>query len=217
VIQNNSKRHDKKLWSERGEGEPIQLSVLEEDRAEATYVAEEILKFAQTSVEGRTQQVRPWKDFAILYRSNPQSRLFEEALRMRKIPYKLVGALSFLDRKEVKDFYSYLRLILNPKDDASARRIINWPARGIGRTALEALNEIATREGISILEAYNKADLALPKAAKGLHAFRNLIQSLRHDLDQTPADPSAMASFAKRAIEKIGIKEALLAEAEDGN
>ena len=141
VIAKNKHRHPKRLWSDKGQGEPIQLVIAEEDRAEAKLVAEEILKLAQENIGGHVRQVRPWKDFAILYRSNPQSRLFEEALRLHMIPYRIVGSLSFLDRKEIKDLLSYWRLIINPKDDAAARRVANWPARGFGKIVVGVVGE----------------------------------------------------------------------------
>jgi superfamily I DNA/RNA helicase len=142
VISNNSKRHAKRLWSDRGQGTPL----LEDDRGEAEYVAREI--FTQSH-----EHNRPWKEFAILYRSNAQSRIFEEALRRHQIPYKIVGGMSFLDRKEVKDVLSYWRLIVNPKDDASLRRILNWPARGIGKASAEALFTYAFEKHLPILES----------------------------------------------------------------
>jgi len=147
VISKNLKRHPKKLWSDKGAGEPIVQMIVEEDRAEAEAVAEEILRRKEDPKLGLK-----WKDFAILYRSNPQSRLFEEALRMRKIPYKIVGTLSYLDRREVKDTLSYWRLIQNTKDDPSFRRICNWPARGLGKTTLEALNTHALANELSLYE-----------------------------------------------------------------
>ena len=215
VISRNTQRHPKKLWSDRGEGEPIHHVIVEEDRSEAEFVAEEILKRAQTSVEGKPVQTRPWKDFAILYRSNPQSRLFEEALRLRKIPYKLVGALSFLDRKEVKDLFSYLKIIANPKDDGAVRRILNWPPRSIGRAAIEGISSRATADGTSFFEALTHANEAAPRAAGAIHSFVAMINQQRTDLHQLPADPAALAGWGRRILEKIGASAALQAESDD--
>ena len=111
VISNNSKRHPKQLWSDRGEGEPITEVVLEEDREEAEWVSDEILRRtegenfvpASVALQGGNQQ---WKKFAVLYRSNPQSRIFEEAFRRKKIPYKIVGGMSFLIGKKLKTFFA---------------------------------------------------------------------------------------------------------------
>ncbi len=215
VISQNRHRHPKQLWSTRGEGEPIQMVVLEEDRAEAEFVAEEILKHARTNVEGQTTQLRPWKDFAVLYRSNPQSRVFEEALRMRKIPYKLVGALSFLDRKEVKDLFSYFRVVANLKDDASLRRILNWPARGLGRTVLEAVSAHGQAHHVPVFEALEPIAAVTPRAAPALRQFMTLIHELRADLEKTPAEAAALSSWGKRVLERIGAREALVVEHSD--
>jgi len=217
VIARNKVRHPKKLWSDRGTGHPIQQLILEEDRAEAKAVADEILKLAQETVAGHTRQIRKWKDFAVLYRSNPQSRLFEEALRLHHIPYKLVGALSFLDRKEIKDALSYLRLIVNPKDDASLRRVINWPPRGIGKSPLETLAAQAVQSSTSLFEALDEAARVAPaKAAGALLLFRNLILELRKSLENTHLDAAAVAHWARSSLEKIGVKKALEEEWEDG-
>lgn len=222
VITKNLKRHPKKLWSDKGAGEPIIQIIVEEDRAEAEAVAEEILRRKEDP-----KVPRAWKDFAILYRSNPQSRLFEEALRMRKIPYKIVGTLSYLDRREVKDTLSYWRLIQNTKDDPSFRRICNWPARGIGKTTIEALNTYALANELSMFQTAllacqegNAGDASpVPgltvKATDALRKFTTLIESMGADLRSIPIDPVAFADWGKRSLTRIGVKEALYAEEED--
>jgi superfamily I DNA/RNA helicase len=210
VIARNRHRHPKSLWSERGQGESIEQIVAEDDRGEAEIVAEEIMKRA-----GEGQARRPWRDFAILYRSNAQSRVFEEALRLQRIPYKLVGGMSFLDRKEIKDVLSYWRLILNPRDDASARRVVNWPARGIGRGALEALNAEAAAKGVPFYEALAEAARVAPRAAEGAARFRALVDELRRELEATPPAPVALAAWARRSLERIGAKAAIEADSPD--
>ena len=216
VIANNKVRHAKKLWSDKGTGQPIQQLIAEEDRAEAEMVARQIMQLAQEEIAGHTRQMRPWKDFAILYRSNPQSRLFEEALRLQHIPYKLVGALSFLDRKEIKDTLSYLRLIVNPKDDASLRRIINWPARGIGKTAIETLGAHAVQAGVPLFQALGEVvRLGPQKSAGAVLAFRDMIEGLRNSLQSTPLEPAAISNWTKGALERIGVRKALEEEWED--
>lgn len=218
VISKNLKRHPKKLWSDKGAGEPIVQMIVEEDRAEAEAVAEEILRRKEDPKLGLR-----WKDFSILYRSNPQSRLFEEALRMRKIPYKIVGTLSYLDRREVKDTLSYWRLIQNTKDDPSFRRICNWPARGLGKTTLEALNTHALANELSL---YETAILAVAetdaiqigitaKAIDALRKFTTLIEGMGADLRSIPIDRVALADWGKRSLAKIGVKEALFDEEDD--
>lgn len=215
VIAKNTKRHSKQLWSDRGRGEPITLTVLEEDRAEAEFVAEEILRRARTVVEGRITQDRPWKDFAILYRSNPQSRLFEEALRLRQIPYKMVGALSFLDRKEVKDLLCYWKVVVNPRDDASCRRILNWPTRGIGKGTIEAIHQEAVKRGVGFVEAIPAAPQVAPRAADNCKAFLNLIEKMRKDLLGIDLSGAALAAWGKRSLEAIAFKKGLEEDTDD--
>ena len=208
VIRNNPSRHAKSLWSERGTGSAITEVIVEEDRAEAEFVAQEIFKRQQ-------EQNLPWKDFAILYRSNAQSRIFEEALRRYRIPYKIVGGFSFLDLKEVKDVLSYWRLIVNPKDDASARRIINWPKRGIGGASIEAVSELAFKRELPIFAALEFAGSIAPKAAAGASAFRDLMSGLREDLERTETQPEAMVSWARKSLERIGARKAIEEECDD--
>ncbi len=208
VIEKNKNRYPKKLWSDRGLGEPLTEVVLEEDRAESEFVAEEIQRKA-------TDHNRAWKDFAILYRSNAQSRVFEEALRRRGIPYRIIGGLSFLARKEVKDVLSYWRLIANHKDDASLRRILNWPARGIGKTSVEALGGYAFENGLPLFETLSKASQLAPKTAHAVMGFRDLITKLSQRLDAVPCDREAMAAWAKESLESIQAKRAIEEECDD--
>jgi len=209
VIEKNRNRYPKKLWSDRGVGEPISHVIVEEDRAEADFVAEEILR------RSSSDSSRLWKDFAILYRSNSQSRVFEEALRRRGIPYKIVGGLSFLARKEVKDVLSYWRLIGNFKDDASLRRILNWPARGIGKTSIEAIGGYAFSQGISFFEALPEAPRLAPKTAPAISNFRDLIRGLHQDLALVAFDAGAVVTWARASLEKIQAKRAVEEECDD--
>ncbi|MBL7715249.1 MAG: UvrD-helicase domain-containing protein [Bdellovibrionales bacterium] len=223
VISKNRIRHPKSLWSDRGQGEPLEMILCEDDRGEADVVGDEIFRLAKTAVQGNFQQIRPWKDFAILYRSNPQSRLFEEALRMRNIPYKMVGTLSFLDRKEIKDLLSYWRLIVNIQDDASFRRIVNWPTRGIGRTTLENLGAIALQEGSCLFQVLEKIctqpgsypESFTDKARAALLVFYQLIRGLQEALEKAPVTAEAASLWAKESLSKIGIKQALEEDSED--
>ncbi len=208
VIEKNSNRFPKKLWSDRGEGEPLTMVVVEEDRAESEFVAEEILR--RTADSSKT-----WKDFAVLYRSNAQSRVFEEALRRRGIPYKIVGGLSFLARKEVKDVLSYWRLVANHKDDASLRRILNWPARGIGKSSVEALGSFAFEQKLSIFEVLSHALKLAPKTAQAIFGFRDLIQDLHQELISVPPTGEAVAAWAKASLERIQAKKAIEEDSDD--
>jgi len=146
MIRNNISRKGKELFTENASGELIHFQIEPTDFDEARWVARKI----ESSV--RDQNVA-LSDIAILYRTNAQSRLFEEQLRQRQIPYRIIGGLRFFDRAEVKDALSYLRLIYNPKDDIALRRIINVPTRGIGKTTLDKLADISQIQGLSMWES----------------------------------------------------------------
>ena len=137
VIAHNKKRHDKRLWTARPPRDKLQVVVCEDAEGEAEFVAGEIEALCAT------RGFRP-RDFAVLYRSNVQSRPLEEALRAQSLAYKMIGGQAFFERKEVKDAIAYLKLALSPRDEISLRRIINYPARGIGPTTLERIAEAAT-------------------------------------------------------------------------
>lgn len=208
VIVNNKVRHAKKLWSDRGEGTHLTEVIVEDDRGEAEFVGKEIFERAE-------KENRAWRDFAILYRSNAQSRTFEEALRRHRIPYKIVGGLSFLDRKEVKDVLSYWRLVVNHRDDASLRRVINWPARGIGKTTIEALGTSAFHQHISFYDVLVQAQQLAGKSAGAVLQFRALLDELRRELERTPVTAEGMAQWARWSIERIGAKKAVEEDNED--
>lgn len=208
VISQNAKRHPKQLWSDKGEGHLLTEIITEDDRAEAEVVA--------TEIETRSrEQNRPWGHFAVLYRSNAQSRTFEEALRRHRIPYKIVGGMSFLDRKEVKDTLSYWRVIANARDDASLRRIVNWPARGIGRTTIEAVGNAAFARGQPFFEAMGDPALPTGKTAAAIAGFRQLITGLQAELAATPATAAGLAEWARASLTKVGIKRGLEEECRD--
>ncbi len=137
VIKNNRERKDKTLWTEKGEGPLILRTALADERSEAEYVIGEIKRIAAN--EGRA-----YTDFAIFYRTHAQSRQFEEVFRREKIPYEIVGGLRFYDRKEIKDILSYFKVLQNAQDSVSLKRIINTPARGIGKTTIDKLESIQT-------------------------------------------------------------------------
>ena len=145
IIQKNKRQLPKKVFSENAEGNRIKVFSALTDNEEGYLIANEIS-------ETRMRHHFQYQDYAILYRTNAQSRIFEEALRKRNIPYKIYGGLSFYQRKEIKDLLSYFRLVINPKDNEALKRIINYPARGIGATTLTKLEQAATAEGTSIFE-----------------------------------------------------------------
>lgn len=150
VVQNNKERKAKKLWTENDEGELVTCYVAMDETDEAGFVGSKIEDWHTEGVD--------YTDFAIFYRTNAQSRIFEEALRGANIPYQIVGGLGFYDRKEIKDLVAYLRVMYNPKDSVSLRRIINVPARGIGPTSLERLMTFADKQEITLFEAVQRVD-----------------------------------------------------------
>ena len=150
VVQNNKERKAKKLWTENDEGELLTCYEAMDERDEAGFVGTKIEDWHAEGVD--------YKDFAIFYRTNAQSRIFEEALRAANIPYQIVGGLGFYDRMEIKDLMAYLRVMCNPFDSISLRRIINVPNRGIGATSLERLMNFADNQEITLFEAVERVD-----------------------------------------------------------
>jgi DNA helicase-2/ATP-dependent DNA helicase PcrA len=146
VISKNPVRKSKKLWTERGKGEKVHFYWLPNEEDEAKYVAKTIKDIYLKGVYG-------FSDMAVLYRINLQSRAIEDALRRERIPFRIIGGISFYDRKEIKDITAYLRLHLNPHDNVSLRRIINTPSRGIGTATLNKIELEAKKKGISLYEA----------------------------------------------------------------
>ena len=142
VIAHNTMRSSKTMWTERGEGERIEITECQTDKEEATWVAQKIEQLKNDGTDG-------W-EIGVFYRTNAQSRMLEDALRMRQIPYHVVGGLKFYDRKEIKDLVAYLRLTVNKKDNLAFSRIINTPSRGIGAITLRKLEQSALEYGTSL-------------------------------------------------------------------
>jgi len=177
VVANNVARKRKELFTEREGGEPIRVYEAEDDREEARFAVREIVSRARG--DGR-----PFGDFAVFYRTNAQSRVFEEELLQYDVPYVVVGGVRFYDRAEVKDALAYLRLVLNPADAAALRRIVNRPARGIGKTTLERAEALAEREGVTLLEGlrrYAASDTGARVASK-VRRFLELLEQLAADV-----------------------------------
>ncbi|MDE0469355.1 MAG: DNA helicase PcrA [Candidatus Poribacteria bacterium] len=150
VVQNNKARKPKKLWTEQEDGEQVTCYEAMDENDEAGYVG--------TQIEDWNTEGVDYKDFAVFYRTNAQSRIFEEAFRAANIPYQIVGGVGFYDRMEIKDLLAYLRVMCNPNDSMSLRRIINVPSRGIGATTLERLIDFAAAEDITLFEAAQRVD-----------------------------------------------------------
>ncbi|MCU0610085.1 MAG: UvrD-helicase domain-containing protein [Chitinispirillaceae bacterium] len=177
AISENTTRAPKKLWTSFTGGQPVTVTRFRDDRQEADSVAERIGELLSQKVKGGAM--------AILYRTNAQSRVFEDVLRRQKVPYILVGGMSFYERAEVKDCLAYLRLLVNPKDNVSFERIFNLPARGLGDKASEALTELAASQGKGMLETVLTADLSAlsPRYQKGFSEVQEIF-SLLIDLEQ---------------------------------
>lgn len=152
VIGNNEGRKDKRLWSDAGDGDKIVGYVADTEHDEARFVSDEIDKLTDSGLKAG--------DVAVFYRTNAQSRVFEEIFIRTGMPYKVVGGVRFYERREVRDALAYLRMLVNPDDQVSLRRILNTPKRGIGDRAVECVNELATRERITFWEALQRADEA---------------------------------------------------------
>ena len=177
VITNNVSRKPKALWTDQGMGEQITRYRAEDEHDEAEWVAHEIVRL-------RSDQGLQWGDVAIFYRTNAQSRALEEAMVRGEVPYKVVGGTKFYDRKEVKDVLAYLRVLVNPDDEVSWRRIVNVPKRGVGDTSVAKLSGFAGQRGISFGDAVAEAGEAGigGKAGKSLEDLADLLADLRSQM-----------------------------------
>ena len=172
VIADNEKRTQKQLWTERNEGEAVQVCRYRDDRQEALAIAEKITNSVKGKIRGG--------DVAVLFRTNAQSRVFEEAFRRSRIPYILVGGISFYERAEIKDCLAYLRLLVNPRDDLSFDRIYNVPARGLGEKAREQLADYAKKSSLSMLQGLLNVDVAAlgSRYQKGFSELKSIFELL---------------------------------------
>jgi len=171
VIDNNKNQLPKKLWTDKADGEKIRLVRTSTDNEEGKYVADTI----------KEQKLRNHfmnNEFAILYRTNAQSRAYEESLRRMNIPYKIYGGLSFYQRKEIKDYVAYLRVIVNPNDEEALKRIINYPTRGIGKTSLDRAILAANENNVTLWEVFEQARTAGYKGGT-LEAIENFVQMIK--------------------------------------
>ncbi|MDO5391590.1 MAG: DNA helicase PcrA [Eubacteriales bacterium] len=202
VIQNNIERKKKTLWTENAEGSPVHFKQFLNGYEEAEYVAGEISKAVRT---GSCK----YSDCAILYRTNAQSRVFEEKFLMANIPYKIVGGINFYARKEIKDLLAYLKTVDNAVDDLAVRRIINIPKRGIGATSIVRIEEYAANRGFSFYDALREAD-EIPKigrAASKIAPFVTFIQTLRSKVGHI-----SVSDLLDEIIEETGYVRELEAE-----
>ena len=197
IITKNTQRSDKELWTEAGDGMPVQMLQVINERAEG----ETIMRRIKNSVDAGA---RRYRDFAVLYRTNAQSRSIEETFIHYGIPYRIVGGTRFYDRKEIKDLVAYLRLIYQPEDRVSFQRIVNVPARGIGAKSLENFFDWQASLGYSLFEALTEVKncgTLTGKARKGLDELGDTLQNLREIIDETT--PSALIDSLVRRLDYL--------------
>jgi DNA helicase-2/ATP-dependent DNA helicase PcrA len=199
IIANNKDQIHKKVYSENQEGEKIKVIEARADNDEGFLIANLIkdMLFA-----GQYQ----YKDFAILYRTNAQSRIFEESLRKMNIPYKIYGGVSFFQRKEIKDILAYFKLVVNPSDDEAFKRVINYPLRGIGKTTILKIEEVAVAGNITMWSVIENAGLMQTSFNKGvilkIQAFASIIKDFRGKMEQMEAFDLAYTMLTSLGILK---------------
>ena len=198
VIKNNEVTYKKELWTENEVGNLPAVYYAKNEYDEGTYIAQQIEHL-------RREEYYKYSDFAILYRMNTQSRAIEEILRRESIPYKIIGGLKFYERKEIKDIISYLRLIQNPSDNLSLKRIINEPKRGIGKTSLDKIEELSVNSGIPMYEIIKNAEqYGLNRVFLNSREFVNAIEELR-----AKKDDIKISDLIKETLKKSGYTQAL--------
>ena len=188
VIKNNIERSHKDLWSSLGDGEKVKFNQLNTEEDEVNYVISEIKKISNQY---------DYDDIAIIYRTNAQSRLFEQLFINNVIPFKLVGSFGFFNKKEIKDLIAYLKLIDNPKDDISFLRIVNYPTRGIGNKTIENLQRKVNLSNLSLYESIEEDD-------KKLTLFKNLIEEIKDNYENI-----SLKSLVERICEKTNLLETI--------
>ena len=208
VIKNNRERKTKALWTDRADGAKITYRRLEDEKQEAWWIGSEIERLRET--EGYS-----YKDFAVLYRKNAQSRSFEEKFSFRGIPYRVLAGLRYYDRKEIKDVMAYLRLIENPGDNVSMMRVINEPKRGIGGKTLAGIEEYAKAYNMTIYEALCEKELLAtfgPKLRASVEGFTDMLSGIRQEQDNLTLtdlyDNVLNRSGYLKALEDAGTVEA---------
>lgn len=204
VIRHNTGRKDKTLWTDNEEGEKIGFRQFDTAFDEAEYIVDEIRK--GVSSKGYT-----YSDNAILYRTNAQSRMFEEKFVAANIPYKIIGGVNFYARREIKDLLSYLKTIDNGKDDLAVRRIINVPKRSIGLTTVNRVQENALERGISFYDALSSADL-IDNIGRSLSKIESFVALIEHFKEQS--EKMSLSQLMEEIIEMTGYIESLEAESE---
>ncbi|MBW4672066.1 MAG: DNA helicase PcrA [Cyanomargarita calcarea GSE-NOS-MK-12-04C] len=207
LIENNTQRIDKILKATRGAGELIYFYKADDEVAEAEFVVNQIRSLEQENPELN------WGSFAILYRTNAQSRPFEDSLVRRQIPYTVVGGLKFYDRKEIKDIIAYLRAIANPADSVSLLRVINTPRRGIGKATIDALVNASQQLGITLWEILSdktSVNTLAGRSSKGVNAFAEMISTWQEQIQTLP-----VTELVQGVIENSGYVQDLHSQGTD--
>jgi DNA helicase II / ATP-dependent DNA helicase PcrA len=207
LIAHNRARKEKKLWSSNGDGEQIHWVQCDDERQEAEFVTAELARW-RANMEWR------WRDLAILYRANTQSKIFEESLREQEIPYKVVGGQAFFDRKEVKDMVAYLKVCLNPSDDNSLRRIINLPPRGLGPILLERISDFTLLNQVSFWDGLKQV-AARPDLIDGLthnpatkiSEFVQIIDEFHDKFTLAEVEGGDLAEIGRSLVKRIHLEE----------
>ncbi len=205
VIANNTGRKDKRLWTENGDGEKIEFKQLETGYDEADFVIRDIQK------KEKEDQIN-YNDIAILYRTNAQSRLFEEKLVTANIPYKIIGGVNFYARKEIKDILAYLKTIDNGHDDLAVKRIINVPKRGIGLASVTRVQESATMRGVDFYEALRTVDM-IPGIGRSVGKLESFVALMEHL--KSKKETSSIADLVNEILEMTGYVEMLQEEGKE--
>ena len=198
VIKNNETKYEKKLWTQNEKGKLPEFYLSNDEYDEASHIVQEINHL-------KREEYYKYNDCAVLYRMNTQSRAIEDILRREDIPYKIVGGLKFYERKEIKDIIAYLRVINNPNDNLSLKRIINEPKRGIGKTSLDNVEQIANAAGISMYEVIKNANgYGLSKVAVASEEFIQMVEEIR-----AKKDTEKISKIIKEILDKSGYTRAL--------
>ena len=198
-------RKDKTLWTANGEGEKLAFRQFDTGYDEAEYIVNDIKK---NVAHGE----RTYQDHAILYRTNAQSRMFEEKFVTENIPYKIVGGINFYGRREIKDLLCYLKTVDNGQDDLAVRRIVNVPKRGIGLTSINRVQEYAAKREIGFYDALKAVEL-IPDIGRGASKLESFVALIEHF--KTDAKDMSVSKLMEEIIEETGYVESLKAEGDE--
>jgi len=217
VIANNTARKPKALWTDSHRGPNVVDFEAADERDEAAWVARTLSGLHSGSpTDGRARSEAPWRwgDMAVFYRTNAQSRVLEEELVRRAVPFKVVGGTRFYDRREVKDLLAYLRVVVNPADEVSLRRILNVPRRGLGDTSVARLERWARDRGTHLGQALGRAEEAglSGRALAGAARLASLLDELRQRIAPEPPERATTAELLEAVLERTGYRQELEAE-----